>query len=731
MTWRSRRDRWANLATVHNFRGFMAQAAKEYEALLPLTDPQTQPYQYAALLGNYGFTLIALGDFDRALTLHTQALKLYTDNGEQSERAIELAALGGLYLRMGDAERALQTLRAAIVEQERMADNGRLAMTLRVAATAASTLDQHDTAIGYLRKSSQIDSNPVSVARTRVLVAAELRIAGKLDEAEAELFEPLHSSNELVHAVAVEERGHLRWLRTVTTLPSQICARRIVNTQRSAWNSIALTQIPRFLRHCSAKAMLQEQAPPPMRQLPLSRESGRVQPIRNGARVFFQRDTPPMKRESPLNLRARMLAEWGAFRTAEEVRARSLSDELALANNGANRPIDQGEEDLRAKLTAKQLLLESLIQRQDADEEGTIALRHSIEEARAQLDAIRVRQGGVAARQSSLPESLAQVQHQLPSGTGVLAYFVGDTSGHAWLLTRRELRHASLPGRDRLQQTVAAAVASRSAGTPGAAGERNLGSMLLGNLLDGVQETRLLVLADGPLNNVAAALPVPDGSGVLLLDRFVLGYAPSLALAMDRTRPGKTRNTRVAVVSDPVYAADDRRLSAFADGMAGALRSAPPPSPNNLTRLPYSALEASAVTKAFGTKGVIALSGFEATVVRVLQLPSNDLAVLHFATHARARRDSPDQSALYLSEYTPDGTLLPASRLTADDISRSGLRAKRRGSFGVRHRRWQRTARRRRPRTHIRISRQWFAFCSGGAVAHRRRFDGAIHEGFL
>jgi|KBSMisStaDraftv2_1062788.scaffolds.fasta_scaffold07800_6 tetratricopeptide (TPR) repeat protein len=667
----------ANLATVHNFRGFMAQAAKEYEALLPLTDPQTQPYQYAALLGNYGFTLIALGDFDRALTLHTQALKLYTDNGEQSERAIELAALGGLYLRMGDAERALQTLRAAIVEQERMADNGRLAMTLRVAATAASTLDQHDTAIGYLRKSSQIDSNPVSVARTRVLVAAELRIAGKLDEAEAELFEPLHSSNELVHAVAVEERGHLRLAQN--RHDAAIADLREADRQYAAFGlefdridtNTALSQALLGKGDVAGAGSAADEAIAIVTRIRASSANPEWR-----ARFLSARYAPYEARVAAELASPDAGGVWGAFRTAEEVRARSLSDELALANNGANRPIDQGEEDLRAKLTAKQLLLESLIQRQDADEEGTIALRHSIEEARAQLDAIRVRQGGVAARQSSLPESLAQVQHQLPSGTGVLAYFVGDTSGHAWLLTRRELRHASLPGRDRLQQTVAAAVASRSAGTPGAAGERNLGSMLLGNLLDGVQETRLLVLADGPLNNVPfAALPVPDGSGVLLLDRFVLGYAPSLALAMDRTRPGKTRNTRVAVVSDPVYAADDRRLSAFADGMAGALRSAPPPSPNNLTRLPYSALEASAVTKAFGTKGVIALSGFEATVVRVLQLPSNDLAVLHFATHARARRDSPDQSALYLSEYTPDGTLLPASRLTADDISRSGLRA--------------------------------------------------------
>jgi len=59
----------------------------------------------------------------------------------------------------------------------------------------------------------------------------------------------------------------------------------------------------------------------------------------------------------------------------------------------------------------------------------------------------------------------------------------------------------------------------------------------------------------------------------------------------------------------------------------------------------------------------------------VLQLPSSELAVLHFATHAVALRDSPEQSALYLSEYTPEGALLPSSRLTANDITSSGLRA--------------------------------------------------------
>jgi len=661
-----------NLAAVHNYRGFLAQAAKEYEALLPLIDPRTQPYQYAVLLGNYGFTLIALGDFDRALTLHTEALKLYTEVGEEAERAVEMAALGGLYLRMGDAERALQTLRAAIVEHERLADNARLPGTLRAAANASSMLGQHDTAIGYLRRSAQIDADRHSVARTRVRIAAELRIAGKLSEAEAELLEPQESSNAQVHAEALEERALLRLAqdRPDAAIADLRAADRQYAELGLEFNRIdtntALSQALLGKRDVPGAAAAADEAISIVTRIRVKSANPEWR-----ARFLSARYAPYEARIAADLASADAGAVWRAFRTAEEVRARSLSDELALEATGAIRPTDPQEQDLRGRLTSLQLLLEARIQRQDT-EEGTVALRHSIEETRAQLDAIRIRQGGVAAQQSSLPESLAQVQRLLPPDTAVLAYFVGDKSAHAWLLTRRELRHGVLPGRERLQQAVSATVGARGSRSP----QAPLGSMLLGHLLDGIPETRMLVLADSPLNNVPfASLPLHGTAEELLVDRFVLGYAPSLALAMEKTRPAKTRNTRVAVVSDPVYAADDRRLSVGRDGDTGTLRSAPPPSPNNLTRLPYSALEASAVTKAFGSDGTIQLSGFEATATRVLQLPSSELAVLHFATHAEARRDSPEQSALYLSEYTPDGALLPASRLTANDIARSGLRA--------------------------------------------------------
>jgi CHAT domain-containing protein len=131
--------------------------------------------------------------------------------------------------------------------------------------------------------------------------------------------------------------------------------------------------------------------------------------------------------------------------------------------------------------------------------------------------------------------------------------------------------------------------------------------------------------------------------------------------------------TRVAVVSDPVYTPDDRRLTIAAGGTAnyrGADGQA-----GGLARLPYSAIEARAVVRAFAGADIIELAGFNATARQVAELPSADLGVLHFATHAVARRDAPELSALFLSEYASDGSPLLADRLTAEDITRSGLRA--------------------------------------------------------
>lgn len=661
----------ANLAWVHNRLGFMVRAGREYEALLPMIEKEKEPYQYAAALGNYGFCLIALGDFDRALTLHNEALALYTAQGREAERATELNALGGLYFRVGDTQRALDILRMAIAEQERLGNTGAQAAALRVAGNAASALGQHETSLAYLRKASQLDANKQASARMRVLITGELRALGDLRGAEAELAKAFESQNPVVRAEALQERARLR----IAQRKSQAA----IDDLRAAdeqyvllgleFNRIATnTELSRALLAANDVA---------------GASAAADEAVSIAGRIRAKSANPEWRalfvssRYSPYEARiAADLANggtdaaWRAFRTAEHVRARSLADQLAI---GPDRETDRARtEDLRAKLTSLQMRLETRAQKQDAADSDIVELRRNIAETRAQLDAAR---DAVAARDLELPASLVRVQSALPRGTAVLAYFVGDIDSHAWLLTRAGLQHRRLPGLQRLHEEISAAIGARGDHAGSAPTTRKLGSLLLGGMLDDLDEGRLLVIPDGPLNGVPfAAISMGGDTDQLLLDRFVLTYAPSLALAMNSPRPA-AHHQRVAVVSDPVYAPDDRRLQLAMGEKAGTLRGPPRTSANNLTRLPYSGLEARAVLEALGSQQAITLTGFEATPSRVYALPFDELSVLHFATHALARRDSPDQSALYLSEYTADGTHMPDSRITVAEITRSGLRA--------------------------------------------------------
>ncbi len=368
-------------------------------------------------------------------------------------------------------------------------------------------------------------------------------------------------------------------------------------------------------------------------------------------------------------------AIWRAFGTAEAIRARSLADRLAHgAPRGATRR-DGEVEQLRQVMSTLQDDLERYTRSGDRHEQELLETRRRIDETRARLEARLLRQNAVqASNQLTFADSRAAVQAALPDDTAVLAYFVGDRRSHGWLLTRRELRHATLPGRNILEQHVAAVIGRQRAHLDDPAPDTVMAPSL-DALLNGVTAKRLLILPDGPLNGLPfAALPLPRGAPrELLIDRFVIASAPSLTVALRESARNSNPETLVAVISDPVYTPDDRRLTVAASSVSRFRGAEEHPRP--LARLPYSAIEARAVTRAFNGARIIELAGFDATARRVIELPSRDLDVLHFATHAVIRKDAPEQSALFLSEYAADGSPLPSDRLTTEDITRSGLRA--------------------------------------------------------
>ena len=184
------------------------------------------------------------------------------------------------------------------------------------------------------------------------------------------------------------------------------------------------------------------------------------------------------------------------------------------------------------------------------------------------------------------------------------------------------------------------------------------------------------MIADGPLNGVPFAALRADPDRTRILERFVVGYAPSLTLALHAPRSPAATARRVAVISDPVYARDDSRLRlATAADDSSLSRRGPAPVAASCTRLPYSALEARAVARALGADRTLELSGFDATPARVLDLTDR--------TAGRAAlRDPRDCTPRFTRavRVVPEPVLRRRRRsaqcsLSADEIWRSGLHA--------------------------------------------------------
>lgn len=665
-----------NLATVAMRRGNAAQAVEMLDSVLPLIERDRSPDLYATIIGNLGNGLISLGEFDRALLLHSEALEVFSARGDHSRTARELVALGSIQFRSGNVERALTTIESALPLYERARDQAGQVSALRLAGNAAAELGRHDTALDYLHRAERQDKNGVTIERTRMLIAGELRTLGDLRGADKLLTQALLTRNAPARADALAERARLREKqgRSAEALGDLREADAIYAKLKLDFNRIDTSS-------ALALALL---------------AAGDVQGAADAADTAIGIERRIRVRSANPELRARFLsasyapyearievdlagnpadpqAVWNAFRVAEGIRARSLADRLAHSVRAGAVPRDENADRLRERMTALQVDLERRTRKGTTDDAALHETRRLIDEVQARLEARMLAQHAVrSSDQLGIAESREEVQAALPADTAVLAYFVGDQRSHAWLLTRSELRHGALPGRRALADLVDVFVERQRNGARST--DDAAFAPLLGGLLNGVNVKRLLILPDGPLNRLPfAALPMPQrNSREQLIDRFVIASAPSLALAMQPAARRPALRTRVAVISDPVYTPDDRRLTVAASetvnyrGAEGTER---------LARLPYSAIEARAVVKAFAGAEIIDLAGFNATAHRVTALPSNELGVLHFATHAIARRDMPEQSALFLSEYAADGSPLLVDRLTAEDITRTGLRA--------------------------------------------------------
>jgi CHAT domain-containing protein/tetratricopeptide (TPR) repeat protein len=297
------------------------------------------------------------------------------------------------------------------------------------------------------------------------------------------------------------------------------------------------------------------------------------------------------------------------------------------------------------------------------------------------------------------PLALGELQGLLDAETALLEYKLGPDRSYLWVVTPDEISSYTLPaagvieasakrfynllternrrleGESFAQKETRIAAADRQA--PAAAAQ--LALLLLQPAARELAGKRLVVVSEGILQWIPfEALPElspagsPSGGGpqALLVDRHEILYLPSAAAlkarrdqAPPRRIPGKT----MAIFADPVFDPADARVTR---------PSGSPPSPaspiserrrpadlpgqilpagSSLSRLPFSRVEAEAISRLAPANAIRKALDFRASRAAVLDPDLEQYPYIHFATHGVVSTERPEWSGLVLSMVDEQG----------------------------------------------------------------------------
>jgi CHAT domain-containing protein len=173
-----------------------------------------------------------------------------------------------------------------------------------------------------------------------------------------------------------------------------------------------------------------------------------------------------------------------------------------------------------------------------------------------------------------------------------------------------------------------------------------LGRLLLSPVAGLLPGRRILIAAGAELGPTPfEALPVPGKAGIPLGILNAVVRIPSVgALDALRKRPPAAPGSKILVFADAVFKGDPR---------------SPRPGAGDLARLAFSGEEAASIASAFGSRRVLAKTGFAARKSELTGAPFS-ASILHLATHAVSSSERPEMSGVWFTELTPSGRPLDA-----------------------------------------------------------------------
>lgn len=528
----------------------LQEALSTFQTALPLSRELKDLHLEESFLNNLARAYLQLGERERALDYSTRALQIQRQIGDKRGEAVALSSLGSVYADMGDSQKALELYDQALPLFHNASDRAGEADIYGVAGLALAKRGEPKRALEYILQ--ELDLSRQVEDRRREAVA--LVNAGDVYLA---LSERAQASDCL-------EKG----LAMLVTIGDRV------------QQSRALYQLARLERSRGEWPAARGRLDEALRMDEQIRGEVVDRELRSS---YFA--TVIDQYELLIDVLMRLHQEHPgqkfdiqAFEASERARARSLLDLLGESRAGLRQGVDP------ALLDRERILVAQLRAKSERRAEMSAAKKPDPRLGVIEADIRRLTveyqelQAGILSSSPKYAEftrlqplTLEEIQSKVVDrGTLLLEYSTGADRSFVWAVTSTSFRSYELPKRSYLEalaRRVVEGIASADVEASRQSSEalKQLGHALLDPVAAELGNRRLIVVAEGALQYVPfAALPSPaHGTEPLAAAHAIvtLPSASSIAYARgqleNRPRAAKT----LAVLADPVYSADDPRVS--------------------------------------------------------------------------------------------------------------------------------------------------------------------------
>jgi CHAT domain-containing protein len=661
-----------NAATILYENGNYGQAKVAFETLLPIMTKEDDPYLYATVLHNSALVLSVTGDLQTALERELQSLEIQKARNSRPGQARSLYAIGIIYQRFGNFDRALEYLKTALALQQQeitvstadkkriTSQRGQIFASLVGIGNVERALREYTTALSVHTDARQYSASDKSLARIELALGLDYAAMGKVDL-----------------ALQNFERAQNRGTPTLNPYFVEISVARSKALRDIGKPAAAISLVQEASRIALANDNLREQAMVSTELVSLKAALGdREGALKEIARAIALSERLRINTHSP-ELRAAITAsqrsiyrEWvnvllwdkqaSSHRLPQDavVKALAVADrshdrallELLHHNDAADPARAQTSELQRTldELAGKRATLDALLERDNIDVQRTNKLRDEIGLLQATADLAdhgrspADENGGANLINAS---SLYALQSRNPAACTVIEYMLTSNSSWVWVLHGSDdVALYQLPSETKINSLVQNVRRTLQTPAPGVDWQQATAALANAVLKPALADSStkcLVVVPDGTLHYVPFSLLIRHLNSQE--SSAATSIVPSLTVLQEARINTPPAKSRVAIFT--AHPMDNR-------------------SPSAQPKLQSVDAEVHAIQVAFGTDDTYVATPIEATRSGIMRFDFGGFSIVHIATHG-----SIDVSKGALSRLSFGGSDDATADLRSYDIS--------------------------------------------------------------